>query len=61
MVAAPTKLIAIGMKISVLLMFSPVGLSLSASVATASPMITVTVGTMMIHSKRVEQGLLEVV
>ena len=49
-VAAPMRLIAIGRKMMVLATFSPVGFSRSVSVATVRPMVTVTAGTMMIHS-----------
>ena len=50
-VAAPTELIAIGMKIRVLASFSEPGLSRSASVATIRPRTTVTAGTIRIHSR----------
>ena len=43
-------LIAIGMKIRVFEMFSPRGPSRSDSTATARPIATVKMGTMIIHS-----------
>ena len=43
-------LIAIGMKIRVFEMFSPRGPSRSESTATARPIATVKMGTMIIHS-----------
>ena len=49
-VAAPTMLIAIGRKISVLASFSPLGRKRSASTATPRPSATVIAGTMRIHS-----------
>jgi hypothetical protein len=51
MVAAATMLTAIGRKMKVLLIFSPLGRSRSARTATPSPSATVATGTMMIHSR----------
>ena len=50
MVAAPTRLIAIGRKMIVLVVFSPRGPSRSVKVATARPRMTHETGTIRIHS-----------
>ncbi len=48
---APTMLIAIGRNMIVFAVFSPRGLSRSASTATARPTITHAAGTMRIQSR----------
>ena len=60
-VPAPTNEMAIGMKMIDLASFSPLGDSLSASVAMTRPMTTVTAGTIAIHSRLLISVVLEVV